>query len=265
MNDPSTTELVTKSRLLRDFRALGIEAGMTLLIHSSLGSLGWVCGGPQAVIEALQETVGNRGTLVMPTHATHLTDPAGWQNPPVPESWWETIRDEMPVFDPALTTTRGMGVIPEAFRKGRGVRRSSHPQLSFAAWGEHRDAIVAAHSLSNGFGEDTPLGRLYDIGAYVLLLGVGHDSNTSLHLAEYRWTGARDRRTKVGCPMRVDGQRRWIDYEDLDHDAEDFATIGEVFEQIHEIKKGTVGEAEARLFSQPEIVDFAQRWMDTHR
>jgi aminoglycoside 3-N-acetyltransferase len=265
MTDMSDKKLVTKSDIVRELSSLGVEPGMVLIVHSSLSSLGWVCGGPQTVIEALQQILGPRGTLVMPTHTSHLTDPAGWQNPPVPESWWEPIRREMPAYDPALTTTRGMGAIPEAFRKAAGVRRSEHPQLSFAAWGAHRDAVVGEHSLEDSMGEGSPLALLYDLDAHVLCLGVGHASNTSLHLAEYRWSGASSRRTNVENPMMVDGERKWVAYEDIDHDGDDFAQLGEAFEQAHDVHVAQVGEAEARIVSQPKIVDFAVEWMERHR
>ena len=258
-------QLLTKSRLVRQLLSLGVEPGMVLLVHSSLSSLGWVCGGPQTVIESLQEVIGRTGTLVMPTHTSHLTDPAGWQNPPVPQKWWEPIRREMPAYDPALTTTRGMGAIPESFRKASKARRSDHPQLSFAAWGEHRDAIIDDHRPEVSIGEGSPLASLYDLDGHVLLLGVGYDSNTSLHLAEYRWSGASSRRTTVSNPMKVDGERRWVCYEDLDHDASDFAAIGQAFEQSHDVRIAQLGEAEARLFSQPELVDFAVQWMESNR
>ena len=121
----------TVESLQTDFKALGIEKGMVLLVHSSLSTMGWVCGGAVAVIIALQEVLGETGTLVMPTHSTDLSDPSQWENPPVPESWWQTIRETMPAYDSDLTPTRSMGKIAETFRKQNGVLRSAHPQSSF--------------------------------------------------------------------------------------------------------------------------------------
>jgi aminoglycoside 3-N-acetyltransferase len=144
-----------------------------------------VAGGAHAVVLALQEVVGPAGTVVMPTHS-YLTDPATWHDPPVSEAWWPVIRQHLPAFDPALTPTRGMGAIVECFRHTSGVRRSAHPSVSFAAFGPHAQMVLADHSLDDDLGEGSPLARVYDLDGQVLLLGVGHDNNTSLHLAEYR-------------------------------------------------------------------------------
>lgn len=86
----------TRDSLTADVRPLGLEAGMTVLVHSSLSSLGWVNGGPVAVVQALMDVITADGTIVMPSHAG-LSGPAVWENPPVPESWWQVIRDTMPL------------------------------------------------------------------------------------------------------------------------------------------------------------------------
>jgi aminoglycoside 3-N-acetyltransferase len=259
------TTPVTVDSLVTDLTALGLTAGMTVLVHSSLSALGWVCGGPVAVILALEAVLGPEGTLIMPAHSSDLSDPAHWENPPVPEAWWEPIRQTMPAYSPDLTPTRGMGAIGEAFRKQDGVRRSAHPAVSFAARGPQADRITANHGLVDCLGDPSPLARLYDLDGWLLLLGVGHGNNTSLHLAEYRASFPSKRRIRQGAPMWVEGQRQWVAYDDLDLNDDDFATIGAAFAATGQAHVGPVGSAEACLMRQRPLVDFAVRWMEAHR
>ncbi|MFC6835703.1 aminoglycoside N(3)-acetyltransferase [Halomarina ordinaria] len=257
-------EPVTTTSLLDDLRALGVEAGDTLLVHSSLGSLGWVCGGAPAVVDALRAAVTEDGTLVVPTHSTQNSDPTDWSDPPVPEGWVERIRETMPPYRPAVTPTRGMGAIPECVRDYPDVRRSDHPSLSFAAWGADAEFVVGDHGLDDALGEPSPLARVYDLAGDVLLLGVGHDANTSLHLAEYRADLPTERVTE-GAATLVDGERRWVEYDDIEQDTGDFPDLGRAFEREVGLADGRVGTATAKLASQPRLVDFAVDWFEANR
>jgi aminoglycoside 3-N-acetyltransferase len=253
----------TRDTLAADLRALGLHAGMVVIAHSSLRSLGWVNGGAVAVVQALLDVITPEGTLVMPAHSGEYSDPSYWQHPPVPEAWWPIIRDTMPAFDPRCTPTRGMGRIAETFRTWPGARRSSNPQDSFAAWGRRAEFITANHALENGLGDQSPLARVYDLDGCVLLLGVPYGNNTSFHLGEYRAPGGKF--SLQGAPIMENGQRVWKTFTTLEVDSDCFDELGADFERAHPVKIGLVGSATTRLFSQRTAVDFARRWITQKR
>jgi aminoglycoside 3-N-acetyltransferase len=259
----STPEPRTRASLSADLRSLGLEAGMLVIVHSSMKSIGWVNGGPIAVIQALQDVVTPDGTLVMPAHSSGLSDPAKWDSPPIPEDWWETVRSTMPAYDPQRTPTGGVGRIPELFRTWPDVLRSAHPTHSFAAWGQLADEITRDHPLSFGLGPGSPLDNIYMHDGCVLLLGAGYDSNTSFHLAEYRldWMP----HITQGAPIFNNGKKVWQSYNDVDVNSDDFADLGEAFDAEYQVKIGKVGSAETRFFSQRAAVDFAEEWLQSHR
>lgn len=247
----------TVRSLVADLTALGLPECRVVLMHSSLRALGWVVGGAEAVVEAVLTALGPEGTLVVPAFSTGRTDPVRWQHPPVPERWWQVIRDEMPAFDPRVASTRQMGAITDCVLRWPGTLRSSHPHLSFAANGPLARDLLEPHPLPSSVGDGSPLSRLYDLDGHVLLLGVGHANNTSLHLSEHRasWPG---RKTYTeGAAVLVDGHREWVTFEALWTDDEDFPAIGEAYEaRGGEVTVGRAGAGTARLMRQRPLVDF---------
>ncbi|HUX37894.1 MAG TPA: AAC(3) family N-acetyltransferase [Rectinemataceae bacterium] len=255
----------TRPSLLADLRALGAAEGSIILVHSSLSSLGWVCGAGIAVIQALLDAVGESGTLVMPAHSGELSDPGRWAYPPVPEAWWAPIRETMPAFDPAITPTRGIGRIPELFRTWPGTLRSAHPQVSFSARGPLAETITAGHGLEFGLGTESPLARLREAGALVLHLGSGWDCTTAFHLAEYEcdWPGKES--VVLGAPVLAEGGRAWTEFRDINYNSDDFGALGSDFEKCGKVKMGKAGRADCRLFDLGEAVEFAKGWLPLHR
>jgi len=202
----------------------------------------------------------------MPTHTPGHSDPANWENPPVPESWYETIRETMPPYRPEVTPSWGVGAIPECFRSYPGVERSEHPTLSFAAWGTDARAVTEDHPLTPRLGADSPLEGVYDRDGSVLFLGTDHGTNTSLHLAEGRADLDTETR-RYGTPMLVDGEREWVTFEDSPIDSDDFPECGAAFERERPdgFATETVGVADAKLVEQRPLVDFGVGWLETNR
>lgn len=263
MANPET--MCTATSLTTDLSQV-LHAGDTVLVHTSLRSVGWVCGGAETLVRSLLHAVGGvaHGTLVVPTHTAENSDPAGWCAPPVPESWWQTIRDETPAFDPAVSRTRGVGVVPETVRGWPGMRRSAHPQTSFAAVGAQAAAITDGHALDSMLGDASPLARLEEADAKVLLLGVGWYKCTAFHLAESRL--ASTPRKPNSFAAMVGGERQWVTVEDIDAGSDDFEELGTEFEaKTDVVTRCKVGAAECRLFSMRDAVKFAEKWLLEHR
>ena len=258
-------KIVVKQDILNALAGLGVRKGQTIMVHTSMSSLGYVCGGAQVVIEALLEAVGSEGTIMMPTQSWKNLDPAAGVHWEEPESWWPMIREHWPAYDKEITPTNTMGQVAEMFRKWHGTKRSDHPARSVAAWGKYAEYLTADHDLSNIFGEGSPIGKLYELDGSVLLIGVGYDKNTSLHLADVRasYPGKHDS-TEYSALME-NGQRVWKRYDTLFVDGEDFEEIGKAFEMSHSVGKMPLGNGMLRLMRQRDLVDFAVEWIETNR
>lgn len=256
---------ITKTQVLSAFSEVGLKAGQTVMVHTSLGSIGYVCGGAQTIIEALIETVGSEGTIMMPTQSWKNLDPEDGVHWTVEEEYWQIIRDNWPAYDKNITPTNTMGAVAEMFRSYPGVTRSDHPARSVAAWGKHSKYLTENHDLSNIFGEGSPIGKLYELDGDVLLIGVDYDKNTSIHLADVRAEYPSKHNCIEHSAIIENGVRVWKDYETLFVDGEDFVDIGKEFEKSNPVKEAILGDAKLKLMSQRKLVDFATEWITKNR
>jgi aminoglycoside 3-N-acetyltransferase len=216
-----------QTSLSQDLRALGVESGGVLFVHSSFKSLGEVEGGAATVIAALEETLGEKGTLLMPSFnlvaGNQLERAATWN---------------------AQSTPTSTGYLTEFFRLMPGTRRSDHPSHAVAARGELAQWITQDHRSQRGpnspwdispwgktYGVDSPLVRALETNAQVLMLGTNYDTLTYLHLVEVL-EHAQRAKSNVGAKF-------WM----LER-----TNCGHWWDANGVLKRGRVGEAECRLF-----------------
>lgn len=237
----------TKEQLLRQLRAMGIRPTDNLLVHSSMKSLGAVQGGADTVLDALMEAVPD-GLLILPTHT------------------WKQMSEEYSFFDPA-TEPVCVGILPELFRKRPGVVRSLHPTHSVAVYGKGAEEYIK--------GEEhwtTPCppqgcwGRLKDVRAKILLLGVTHTRNTYIHSIEESFK-IPERFTDKPVRFQVklpDGRIKEVDmyrhYNKINpHISEDYDKMKDGYEKTGAAKIVRLGDASCILCEAEKLFEVTGR------
>ncbi len=257
--------VVIREDIMNALLEAGVEKGQTIMVHTSLSSIGYVCGGAQTVIETLLDAVGEEGTIMMPTQSWKNLDPQDGVHWEVSKKDWQKIRDYWPAYDKKITPTNTMGAVAEMFRSWDGSVRSDHPARSVCANGKFAEYLTQNHDISNIFGEGSPIGKLYELNGYVLLIGVDYDKNTSLHLADVRAEYPGKHECIEHSAVFENGKRVWKEYSTLYVDGEDFVDIGKAFESKIHVNKVSLGDATITLMRQRELVDFAVEWIEKYR
>lgn len=251
--------IATRADLSAGLRRLGINPGDTICFHVSMKSIGYVIGGTRSIVEGLIDAVGATGTIMMPTYSGDLSDPAEWRAPSVPKDRISDIRDALPPYDAVKTPTRGMGQVAEYFRSYPGVRRSPHPQSSFAAFGRHAKRLTAEHPLHNRFGPDSPLGGLVALEGKVVLVGAPFDTVSLFHLTNHYIEGS-SAPIKKRSPVCSSGEKAWVEFEDIEYPADWFSDGVTHLISTRLAKTGKVGQANSVVFPAKESVSEIVEW-----
>ena len=236
---------ITKEDIKEGLHRLGIQTGYVLGVHSSLSSFGYVDGGADTVLEALFETVGYSGTIVMSTYL--VGPPVALTEEDIAKgiSW----KVERFAFDD-ISAPSGMGVIANTFRRHPDVVRWYHPFHSVSAWG--KDADIFCQSFK----------PLVEADGKILLLGVQMDRCSALHIAEER----------VQIPEDIKKLMEWeIPPELLDVYPPDkwligckgvwgdFLKVQKEAERLGLIESARIGAAIARVFDAKPMVDLYEK------
>ncbi|MDB5561504.1 MAG: aminoglycoside 3-N-acetyltransferase [Hyphomicrobiales bacterium] len=257
----------TRASLRDDLEQLGIRPGDTVMVHAAMSRVGRLLNGPDALIGALLDAVGDEGTILAYTdwdaRYDDLLDAAGR----VPAEW----RAHIPPFDPAASrAARENGVLPEFLRTTPGARRSGSPGASVAALGARADWIIADHPLDYGYGEGSPLAKLVAVRGKVAMVGAPLDTMTLLHHAEHMAATPGKRVIRYEVPLAMELGTQWRMIEEFDTAnpvvpglADDyFATIVEAFLASGQGVRGQVGAAPSVVVEAAAITDFAIRWLE---
>lgn len=230
MPKPVVRAELGRAELTDQLGALGVAEGGVLLVHTSFRAVRPVEGGPAGLIGALGDALGAAGTLVMPS--------------------WAGSADEL--FDPGATpAAQDLGVVADTFWRLPGVLRSAHPQ-AFAAAGPQAPRITSDPLPLPPHIPESPVGRVHQLDGQVLLLGVGHDADTTLHLAEI--IAGVPYRVSAYCTVLQAGRAVRIDYGENDHCCARFELADEWLRARGLQSEGRVGHAHARLARARDIV-----------
>ncbi len=261
--------LNTRRQLAHDFTELGLTPGTLVMVHASMRAIGPVLGGPDVVIHALLDVVGDAGTIMMYVDWENALQ--GLLEDSLTEILGQQLLEELPPFDPQTSRARrAYGILPEFLRTWPNAARSGNPGASVAAIGKHAKWLCADHPLQYGYGPGSPLAKLVQAEGKVVLLGSPLGSVTLLHYAEHMARLPNKRVIRYREPILVQGTKQWIEFEEFDTgqpvvagvDEDYFAEIVTAYLKDEKGRSGIVGKAQSYLLDAAELQRYAVEWIE---
>lgn len=242
---------LTQKDIEKGFREIRLKRGDVVLYHSALRTFGHIEGGPNTVVKAFLETIGDTGTLVAPTFT------------------FKKEIEEPPIIDAAKDPSE-MGAISEALRLLPGAKRSVVYRHSFASIGRRMVPITEVDPRLSPYDFRSSFGVMLSLDTQVVLLGVTYSSSTSHHFAEAVCEVPYRHYLPVHVKVRTkDGQL--VDQVMTDYQPKpsadgsyygnrhtDFNKLGRMLEDKGKVGITAIGNAVVRRFSMRELIDLAQ-------
>lgn len=241
--------IYSKKKIIIQLEELGIKKKDTLLVHSSMKSIGEVENGAEGVLDAFIEFFTD-GLLIFPTHT------------------WATINVRNSIYDPE-TEPSCVGILSNLFMKRQGVMRSWHPTHSVAALGQKVEEYIRSDDNA-----ETPCprngcwGKLYDMGAKILFLGCSLNKNTIIHGVE-EWNEIPMRLTEKLIPLRMKITDGTLIERPLRGHNQVLCDISENYDKIEDAllktgiaQIGIIGDAKTYLCDVRNMVDLASSFLE---
>lgn len=254
---------ITKESLKQAMEQCGVRPGMILEAHCSLSSLPFVIGGARTIVDALMEEEKDGGTVVMCTGVPMNSDPSTWNNPPIPASNWNQIREAMPAYDPEKTDLPADHEVEDNFRHREGIVCSSHPSCSYTAWGRYAKLLCNRQSVHFPLAEESPAARLYEMKGYFLLIGCDLSASMTMCLSRYR-TESEPVCIHSAC-TNEDGKAEWKKYLDLENmDAKAYQEVEKILVRKELVKSAALGDSIIQLMPIHAAVDEMTAYLASH-
>lgn len=250
--------MFSRRSLPDDIVRLGIRQGDLLMVHASVRSVGAITGGVNVLIQAMQDVIGDEGTL------TAYVDF---------EPFYEEDEQpaDIPVFDKRIAqAARDHGILHETLRTWPGARRSDHPDAGVVAIGPLAEWLTAEHPFQYGYGPGSPFERIVQRNGRILMIGAPLDTITMLHYAEHQANIPGKRIHRYRRLMPGPAGPAWIEFEEFDTSEPvcDYLPLN-CFERIAvdylasgNGVQGRIGNASSFLFEAPALVRFAIDWLE---
>ncbi len=235
-------------KLVEGFRALGVEQGDTLLVHSSYKSLGDVDGGAQTVVRALESALGTDGdgTLIMPTFNFDFNKGVPWD---------------------VRTTPSKMGVLTELVRTDPRAKRVFHPFYSFAILGKHAE-MLGSLRYKSAYERDSVFGKLRDLDGKIMVIGLSYNNSMTFfhHIEQMEGVDYRFLKQFTGEVTDENGVTYTDTFEMLVRDVDKGVLtmvdpMGALMEEHGVIKSSKIGDADVKLMKAYEVYEFTAREM----
>jgi aminoglycoside 3-N-acetyltransferase len=238
--DAEPVAIVKYRDLINALRELGLDGTQPAIAHGSLSAFVDVQGGADTIVGAL---IAATDGLIMPTftYKTMVTPQFGPPNNGLTYGRGSRHNLNAEFYFPDMPADPLMGIIPETLRQLEEAERSKHPIYSFS--GVNAKEILAAQSLQNPFG---PIQKLTEMRGVVLLLGVNHTANTSIHYGE-KFSG---RRQFTRWALTPKGVRECPGWPGCSYGFESIAPYVE-----HFTKKTSLGEALLQVIPLSQLIE----------